>query len=315
MSIDVTVVIPAYNAAGYIEQCLAGAVNQTLPPDCGAYEVLLIDDGSTDNTHALAEALRSRGGHARLKILSRPNGGPAAARNTGIRNAQGGIIVFLDSDCVPEPGWLASITRPLLDNPNLEGAEGQTLPEHENNLSPLDHYIDNRTGGYYWTCNMAYRTETLRKIGGFDEGFPWPSGEDIDIAHRVKQAGELVFVPEAVVRHLILKWPVSKHVSMARTFPSMIRLWRKHDGLLIPEGSGFWRLVRFQLAVFARNLYRDLRWLIKDPVTGIKLEYIHLMLILKTLVYLPRFYREAHASLEIREPFLDDTAGAERAAS
>ena len=83
----ISVVIPAYNAVRFLPRCLASVFAQTRPPD----EVIVVDDGSTDNTAAVAEQLGA-------KVVRRPNGGIAAARNTGIRSATGGWIALLDAD-------------------------------------------------------------------------------------------------------------------------------------------------------------------------------------------------------------------------
>jgi glycosyltransferase involved in cell wall biosynthesis len=83
----ISVVIPAYNAARFLPRCLESVFAQTLKPD----EVIVVDDGSTDNTAALAAELGAR-------IISRPNSGPAAAKNTGIRNASSEWIALLDAD-------------------------------------------------------------------------------------------------------------------------------------------------------------------------------------------------------------------------
>ena len=85
--VRISVVIPAYNAARFLPRCLASVFAQTLKPD----EVIVVDDGSTDDTAALAAALGAR-------VISRPNGGLSAARNTGIQNASSEWIALLDAD-------------------------------------------------------------------------------------------------------------------------------------------------------------------------------------------------------------------------
>src|SRR5690606_29203769 len=126
--------------------------------------------------------------------------------------------------------WLEHLTAPLHASSALVGAEGRTMPASEARTL-MDHYIENPHGGFYWTCNMAYRRKLLLACGGFDEGFPLPSGEDIDIAHRLRQKGEIAFAPDALVHHLVLPRSFSQHFRTARTFSSMLRLNRKHPGL------------------------------------------------------------------------------------
>src|SRR5712692_138585 len=103
----ISVVVPAFQASASIERCLAALARQTLPAE--QYEVIVVDDGSTDDTASRA----SRCG-ARLVRLPR-NLGPAQARNAGLAVDQGEIVVFTDSDCEATPGFLAALTAPLRD--------------------------------------------------------------------------------------------------------------------------------------------------------------------------------------------------------
>src|SRR3981081_182961 len=103
----ISVVIPAFPASASIDRCLAALAHQTLPPE--HYEVIVVDDGSTDDTANRA----SRCG-ARVVRLPR-NQGPAAARNAGLAAARGEIVVFTDSDCEPLSGFVAALTAPLAD--------------------------------------------------------------------------------------------------------------------------------------------------------------------------------------------------------
>lgn len=301
-SLTASVVIPAYNAGTFIGQCLEGLARQTL--GSGAFEIILIDDGSTDDTTQVCETFQKKLQLENLTLMRQTNAGPAAARNQGIRKATADIVVFIDSDCVARPDWLATLIAPLKNQPFLQGVEGQTIPG-PGKLSPLHHYVENRVGGQYWTCNMAYRKAALLAVGGFDEGFPLPSGEDIDIARRVKHYGDILFLPEAMVEHILLDWPLKKHYARARTFSSMIRLWRKHPGLLGPENTGFWGLVRIQLTHFIFPWIRFGGWLFKNPVIFAKLSLLYIVWISDTLLRLPVYYREAHEPLVIREPFHD----------
>lgn len=294
-SAEISVIIPAYNAGKFIARCLEGLQQQTLPRV--RFEIIVVDDGSTDNTAEVVEQARL----ANLLLASQPNAGPAAARNTGIRLATAPLVAFLDSDCVPRPDWLENLLLPMKKRPDLLGLEGKTVPEARP-LSPLDHFIDNPNGGYYWTCNIAYRTETLREIGGFDEGFPMAASEDIDLAQRVLKLGKIEFTPNACVEHLILKRSFKGHVSRALMFSSLMRLARKHPGLIVPEGSSFWTLYLHQIRYFALSMVGFRRWLLKNPAIFLRYCAIHITMIGLTLQHLPRFYREFQGPLEIREP-------------
>ena len=94
-----SIVIPAYNVAPYIEAAVNSALDQTLRD----IEVIVVDDGSTDATPKILDKIQRARGDARLRIIRQPNGGLSAARNTGIRNARGAFIGFLDSDDIWAP--------------------------------------------------------------------------------------------------------------------------------------------------------------------------------------------------------------------
>ncbi len=299
MPIRVSVVIPAYNVAFCLQDCLTGVQRQTLPRE--QFEVILVDDGSSDNTLSLATQLKGSLGLDNLQIAHQANAGPASARNQGIRLAKGAIIAFLDSDCVPQPDWLENLIQPLLDNQELIGAEGRTLPASEQRTL-VDHYIDNPNGGYYWTCNIAYRRQTLLDIGGFDEGFPYPASEDIDIAHRIQKKGAIAFAPDAVVYHLILTRGFSKHLSTASTFSSIIRLHRKHPDLL-SLGESFMDISLFQFKQLLLPIVTRRREFPKNPFIYLEFCLLQLLMALDTLIRLPAYYQESIRPLKIREPF------------
>jgi glycosyltransferase involved in cell wall biosynthesis len=293
---DVSVVIPVYNMASCLAECLGGLRDQTFPSE--RFEIILVDDGSTDNTLATANQLKIDFAMDNMVIVQQANTGPAGARNQGICLARGEIIVFLDSDCIPQPEWLEQLITPLLSaDATIVGVEGRTLPAPGGH-NILDHYIDNPNGGYCWTCNIAYRKSVLYEIDGFDEGFPLPASEDIDIAHRAKQLGTIPFVPEALVYHLILPRGFKKHLAMARTFSSIIRLHRKHPGLLTPNSS-FLGIVLFQLKMLLFPIVTQRRQFPKAPWIYAKFCLLQLCMAIDTLLRLPKYRNEAKEPLLI----------------
>src|SRR5260221_9054012 len=111
-SLFVTVVIPAYNCAPSLERCLSSLVTQTYPRH--RYEIVVVDDGSKDNTAEVAQA-RARAWPGRLSVICKANGGPASARNAGVAATDDDVdvVAFIDSDCVAEPDWLACLVEQL----------------------------------------------------------------------------------------------------------------------------------------------------------------------------------------------------------
>ncbi len=198
-----SVIVPAYNAAETIGACLEALSRQTVPPD--AYEVIVVDDGSTDGT---AEIARKHG----VRVISQPNAGPAAARNRGAEAARGEILLFTDADCEPTPGWIAAFARAFDANPDAAGAKGTYLSrqreivarftqmEYEERYARMEgkpriDFVD--------TYSAAYRRDVFLESGGFDATFPTASVEDQELSFRMARAGHrMIYVPEARVYHI-----------------------------------------------------------------------------------------------------------------
>src|SRR5512133_2543872 len=109
----VSVIIPAYNNAGLLPACLGALQTQAGLAFGVDYEVILVDDGSQDATVEVGRKFGAR-------VISQPNAGPAAARNTGVRASCAPIVAFTDADCVPEPEWLQQMLAPFAD-PEVTG--------------------------------------------------------------------------------------------------------------------------------------------------------------------------------------------------
>jgi glycosyltransferase involved in cell wall biosynthesis len=196
----ISVIIPAHNAAATITACVRALTAQTAVPD--EYEILVIDDGSDDGTPQLAAA-------AGADVLRQPRQGQAAARNAGLRAAQGEIACFTDADCVPAPDWIAQITAPLRQNPEIAGSKGAYVTEQRAPVARFvqleyedkyDRLLDFEHITFMDFYSAAYRRQILLENGGFDERFP--NSEDRELSYRLAARGYLmVFQPDAVVSH------------------------------------------------------------------------------------------------------------------
>ncbi len=194
----ISIIIPAYNAASTLSACLTACLAQDYPDT----EVLLVDDGSTDATPEIVQAF------PKVIYLRQANAGPAAARNCGAAHATGDILVFTDSDCVPEPNWIRALVAEFGDNTaGVGGTYGIANPEfrlarlvHEE--IQIRHAAFSSEVDFLGSFNVAYREEVFRAVGGFDEAFPRASAEDNDLAYRIQDTGAaLRFTPNAVVAH------------------------------------------------------------------------------------------------------------------
>lgn len=191
-----SVVIPVFNRGDLLRLVLAELSRQTLTAD--AFEVLVCDDGSTSSLDpVVAEFVPLL---PRLRHLRQANQGPAAARNLGVAHARGAVIVFLDSDVVPDADLVRSLTAALERHPEWQGAEARLVPTGGAN-TPVWEAPRTDAGGHYHTAGIAYRKEVLDAVGGLDEGFSMAACEDVELAYQVLRHGPIGFVPEAVVHH------------------------------------------------------------------------------------------------------------------
>jgi len=242
----VSVVVPAWNAERTIERCLTALFRQTMPRD--RFEVIVVDDASTDHTAALAADLGAR------VVRLEKNGGPGAARNAGIEAARGPLIVFTDADCEPEPAFLAELAAPLAD-PMVGGSKGTYLSrqtslvarfvqlEYEDRyrVTSRDRWID-----FVDTYAACFRKADLEKAGGFDVRLR--QCQDQELSFRLAEQGVGIrFAPEARTFHT--------HAELLGGY-----LWKK-------AGIAFWKV---------SVLRRHPRKLLKDSHTPqtLKLEML-----------------------------------------
>ncbi|MBJ7608228.1 MAG: glycosyltransferase [Candidatus Dormibacteraeota bacterium] len=194
----VSVVIPTYNRALRLERLLRALHQCTMPP--GGMEVIVVDDGSSDSTAAVAA-------DADVTYLAQTNAGPAAAREVGWRSARGEIVVFLDDDVVPELDAVERLVS-ALDEADGVGAAILCLDETSliANYMHVDGLVNHKVteGTVLWliTAAAAFRRDALERVGGFDLDFPRAAGEDVDLSLRLLEAGcVLRLEPTALVRH------------------------------------------------------------------------------------------------------------------
>lgn len=194
MTLVLSVVIPTCDRNEILSLCLerlAPSV-QTLEPS--AYEVLVSDDSASGSARGLLE-----GSFSGVRWNAGPRRGPAANRNSGARAARGSVLVFIDDDCIPEPGLLAAYVAALRSD--IATYEGRTTVR-QGITTPMQTAPENLNGGVLWSCNLAMRRDAFEQIGGFDARFPIPHMEDVDFRNRIAAAGlTTIFVPDAVVDH------------------------------------------------------------------------------------------------------------------
>lgn len=228
---QISVVVPVYNDAGTLRHTLARLRDQLLAPD--AFEVVVVDDGSTDETPSVIAAAAAGGARVRGVRLDR-NRGRSAARNAGIRAAEAPIVAFVDSDVLVRPDFLRrhldlhrSAGRPVVGRGPVVLIPTPDLPDRDPvaRLSPA--FLD--------TANASAPRQTLIEAGMFDEGFRVYGWEDFDLGLRLRARGvRRVFDRDAIAFHVqpvptveTLEQHLVKEEERART---ALYLLHKHPG-------------------------------------------------------------------------------------
>jgi glycosyltransferase involved in cell wall biosynthesis len=231
----VSVVVATHNRRQLLDRLVRALDTQE---DGLSYEVVVVDDGSTDGTQDELVRLSERSRVRLVPVRMDANRGPAAARNAGWRRARAPLVAFTDDDCVPQPGWLAALLRALDD---ADVAQGRTLPDPDQMArgNAFSHsVVVEDEWGFYEACNMAYRRTLLEQLGGFDEGFhhKWRDhtsgpvfGEDTDLGWRAKRAGaRIVFEPDALVLHDVRRQTYVQHLRQMRRREGVVRLVKRN---------------------------------------------------------------------------------------
>jgi GT2 family glycosyltransferase len=197
---SVSVIVCAYNAAGTIDDCLAALQDLDYP----RLEVLVVDDGSTDET-----AMRARQ-YSRVRLIHIPNGGLSIARNVGLREATGDIVAYVDADVRVDPFWLAHLVQPFVTSSAIAAGGPNVAPADDTWFSqcvarapgaPSHVMFDDREAEHIPGCNFAARRDALVAIGGFDPIF-LRAGDDVDVCWRLQDGGgRIAFAPAALVWH------------------------------------------------------------------------------------------------------------------
>jgi glycosyltransferase involved in cell wall biosynthesis len=196
----VSVIVPIYNGERTVEECVESILAVSFPRN--DFELLLIDNASSDSTSTILDRYLDR-----ATILHERKRGPAAARNRGLKNANGDIVVFTDADCVVDRDWLSRIIAPLDDA--AVGIVGGTIlamkpcnavEEFGERIHDHQMAIEYYSPPYAITMNWASRRSVIEKVGPFDEELL--RCEDCDLAYRVVKAGyRIVHEPAAMVYH------------------------------------------------------------------------------------------------------------------
>jgi GT2 family glycosyltransferase len=195
LDMRVSVVVPTCDRPQELARCLSRLAPGLQTLDAAAYDVIVSDDGAlTPAKDILASCYPFVG------WISGPKRGPAANRNNGAAIAEADLLAFIDDDCIADATWLEALVSAAA-NSSADVFEGRTYADRPRQSlaegSPV-----NETGGNLWSCNFAVRRNAFKRLGGFDDRFPYPTMEDVDFQVRCRKLGLAIeFVHTAGVCH------------------------------------------------------------------------------------------------------------------
>ena len=221
-----SIIVPTHNKKEDLQKCLLGILDQDF--DGRKIELIVIDDGSRDGTKEAIKRLNNDS--IEFRYIRLEGYGPAKARNIGISHARGEVVCMVDDDAVPQERWFMELIKPFENQNDVIGVEGKVVPSGEDH-GPLGMSPVNDSGGVFLTCNIAYRRNILLKVGGFDEGFPFPAFEDTDLAAQMKKYGRIVWAPDAVVHHPRRRWSLKRALREIKFYKSLLRYARRYEAM------------------------------------------------------------------------------------
>ncbi len=223
-SISISLIIPTYNRAASLKRALESASYLDYPPD--RYEIIVVDNGSTDSTPAVVKEARQNNPTNRLVYVREERLGLHNARHAGVWAARGDILLFTDDDATFDPGWLSAYAEAFDSHPDMAAAGGpvraaweapppQWLIEFMGDvktfgmLSLMEPYEDFRLAadGIFFGVNMAIRAGILLEMGGFNPeafGAVWLGDGETGLIYKLRDHRMLIgYIPDALAYHHI----------------------------------------------------------------------------------------------------------------
>ncbi len=302
----VSVVIPTYNRLPILKKCLVSLENQFLIDEIDDYEIVLVDDGSTDGTVDWLEKNIENFPH--LKLFEQSHCGPAIGRNLGVDKSNGDLIVFIDSDLIVEKYFLVNHVNSLTKAWKTNGTKkcftyGSVInTSNFNNPKSEPFKLQDLSWAYFATGNVAIDKKVLEKSGLFDPSFRLYGWEDLELGERLRNMGvKLIKCPKAIGYH----WHPALDLEQ---IPNLIRIekerakmglvfYRKHPTLRVKFIIQYtfihrflWEFLTLGGLINTSSIRPLLAFLIKNGKSGLAMELLRLPL---NLIGVRQIFREA----------------------
>lgn len=293
---QLSVVIPTYNRLPILRQCLLALEAQRLAPPLDQFEIVVVDDGSTDATVPWIEVEQARGSLPHVRLICQDHAGPAAGRNRGVDACRGDVVVFIDSDLVVTADFLLNHARSLVSDWERQGDRLSFTYGAVINTTNFDcptaerHKLRDLSWAYFATGNVAISRDLLERAGLFDPAFRLYGWEDLELGERLRRLGvRLVRCPEAVGYHWHPPFSLDQIPQLIQVEQERARMalvfFRKHPSWrvrLIIQYTWLHRLL-WELLTLAgflneRRLRPVLAWLIRRGQASWALELLRLPL-------------------------------------
>ncbi|MEB3265033.1 MAG: glycosyltransferase family 2 protein [Cyanobacteriota bacterium] len=290
----ISVVIPTYNRLPILRQCLRSLEQQQLAGPVASFEVVLVDDGSTDATVSWLQ--EHAGEFPHLRLIQQDHGGPASGRNRGVEAAKGDVIVFMDSDLVVTPSFLASHATALAADWRRRGDRLSFTYGAVINTANFEdptserHKLRDLSWAYFATGNVAIERQLLERAGLFDPAFRLYGWEDLELGERLRRLGvRLVRCPEAVGYHWHPPLSLDQIPNLVRVEHERARMglvfYRKHPSRRVRFIIQYtwlhrllWELLTLGGLLNERSLRPLLAWLIRRGRPDLAMELLRLPL-------------------------------------
>jgi len=218
MGTAVSVLITIKNVEHYIANCLTSILDQTFHD----FEIIIVDDVSSDNTKKIIEEFKDK----RIRYFRNKKWlGLSESRNECLKHSEGDYVFFTDGDCVVSKNWIEEGLK-YLNTADCIGVEGKTYyVSKEYKPTRSDDVVENKKGGSFMTCNIAYKKAVLRSIGGFDNRFSFH--EDRDLGLRALKYGRIRFNPQMLVYHQKKTFQPKQFVKNGKILRNRVLLYKK----------------------------------------------------------------------------------------